>query len=279
MSSENTLDKPLSASERELLRLCEESVRPTPSERMIVERFGPFLAAIETTSAAPWLNSAVPIEPEDDAGTLARSIEEVRRFFQTHERALRFEFSERRWPGLPAALERAGLRAEEREPLLFCAPGELRATAAPGVSFHFLTSEDPDDILGAHQMIRFEERLEGEPPYAPAPAIARLREEVGEGKREFVLAYLDGQIAGTGVGMLHANGVGEIVGIVTLPALRRRGVAASVTSLLAERILAHGGQLVWLSAERPEAQRIYERLGFRRSGDWLAFTETTEAEA
>lgn len=268
--------EPLTASDRALLRFCEESLLLEPSERLIVERIGPFLAQTETTTAESWMNVAAPVEAEDDPRALAGSIEEVRRFFHAHGRAPHFEFSERRWPGLPAALEQAGLRLEEREPLLFCESGALRGVSAPGVSFHLLTPEDPDETLGAHQKIRFDDELEGEPPYAPEQAIARLREQVAEGQREFVLAYLDGQIAGTGVSVALKNGGAEIVGIATQPVYRRRGVAASVTTFLTRRLYDRGARLVWLTSAQPAAQRIYERLGYRRVGDWLAYTEAAE---
>lgn len=268
--------EPLSASDLALLQFAEETLYLEPSERSIVARFGPLLAQVETTTSDSWMNVAVPVEAEDDPLALAESIEEVRRFFQAHERPLRFEFSDRRWPRLPAALEQAGLRLEEREPLLFCEPGALRGVSAPGVSFHILTPEDPDETLGAHQKIRFDDELVGEPPYVPERVIARVRRQVAEGQREFVLAYLDGQIAGTGVSVTLPHGGAEIVGIATHPPLRQRGVAASVTSFLTQRLYARGARLVWLTAAQPAAQRIYERLGYRRIGDWLAYTEADE---
>jgi ribosomal protein S18 acetylase RimI-like enzyme len=269
-------DEPLTASDLALLRFSEESLRLEPSERLIAARFGSLLAQVETTTVDFWMNVAVPVEAEDDPLALAGSIEEARRFFHAHERAPRFEFSDRRWPRLPAALEQAGLRLEEREPLLFCEPDALRGVSAPGVSFHILTPEDPDETLGAHQKIRFDDQLEGKPPYAPEWVIARLRRQVAEGQREYVLAYLGSQIAGTGVSVTLPNGGAEIVGIATQPALRRRGVAASVTTFLTQRLYARGARLVWLTAAQPAAQRIYERLGFRRIGDWLTYTEADE---
>lgn len=58
----------------------------------------------------------------------------------------------------------------------------------------------------------------------------------------------------------------EIVGVATLPAARRRGLGAAVTSALAEHAVNHGVDLVFLSAGSNEVARIYESVGFRRVG-------------
>lgn len=60
--------------------------------------------------------------------------------------------------------------------------------------------------------------------------------------------------------------VSEIVGVGTLPAARRRGLAAAVTSRLVEDAVAHGIDLIFLSAGDEEIARVYARLGFRRVG-------------
>jgi ribosomal protein S18 acetylase RimI-like enzyme len=60
--------------------------------------------------------------------------------------------------------------------------------------------------------------------------------------------------------------VSEIVGVGTLPAARRRGLAAAVTSRLVEDADARGVEVVFLSAGSEEIARVYGRLGFRRIG-------------
>jgi len=56
--------------------------------------------------------------------------------------------------------------------------------------------------------------------------------------------------------------VAEVAGVGTRPALRRRGVAASLTCFLTEQLFAVGGTLAWLSAGDAAAQAVYERVGF-----------------
>lgn len=64
----------------------------------------------------------------------------------------------------------------------------------------------------------------------------------------------------------RAGDVVEIVGVATLPAARRRGLASAVTAALARHALDEGATLVLLSAAEEAVARIYARLGFRRIG-------------
>lgn len=58
----------------------------------------------------------------------------------------------------------------------------------------------------------------------------------------------------------------EIVGVATLPAWRRRGLGAAVTSALVRDAFDRGAALVVLSADSDDVARVYERLGFTRIG-------------
>jgi ribosomal protein S18 acetylase RimI-like enzyme len=64
----------------------------------------------------------------------------------------------------------------------------------------------------------------------------------------------------------RAVGVAEVAGVATLPAFRRQGLAAAVTSVLAAEALRRGRSTVFLSAQDDEVARVYERVGFRRVG-------------
>jgi predicted GNAT family acetyltransferase len=56
--------------------------------------------------------------------------------------------------------------------------------------------------------------------------------------------------------------VSEIAGVGTLPAARRRGLAAAVTSALVGDALGRGIDVVFLSAADEDVARVYRRLGF-----------------
>jgi predicted GNAT family acetyltransferase len=62
------------------------------------------------------------------------------------------------------------------------------------------------------------------------------------------------------------DGVTEIVGVATLPAARRRGIGAAVTSALVTDARSRGVDLVFLSAGSADVARVYARVGFRRVG-------------
>jgi len=98
-----------------------------------------------------------------------------------------------------------------------------------------------------------------------ASTIALLRERLSSG--ESALAAAIGPNGPLGAGSCQlAGGVAEITGVGVLPASRRRGLGAAVTSALAADALARGAEVVFLSATDETVARVYSRLGFRRIG-------------
>ena len=98
----------------------------------------------------------------------------------------------------------------------------------------------------------------------------RWRAELGVPSSVFLLAWLDWEAAGTGVS--HSlKGAAELVGIVTQKALRRRGVAATITSELVRRHFDRGGDFVFLDAAGDEAAKVYAGLGFSPFGVNLVY--------
>ncbi|MFJ8686977.1 GNAT family N-acetyltransferase [Micromonospora wenchangensis] len=99
--------------------------------------------------------------------------------------------------------------------------------------------------------------------------VAALDEEraaIAAGRRLSAVAWTpqDGVLA-SGMAM-RVDDVAEIAGVATLPAARRRGLAAAVTATLARTLRAAGTDLVFLSAGSEDVARIYLRVGFRRIG-------------
>lgn len=96
---------------------------------------------------------------------------------------------------------------------------------------------------------------------APPAAIAEARDRIAADLLVMAAAY-DGE-GPLAVGSHQPVGaVTEIAGVGTLPAARRRGLAAAVTSELVRDALAQGVEVVFLSAQDEAVARLYRRLGF-----------------
>ncbi len=67
------------------------------------------------------------------------------------------------------------------------------------------------------------------------------------------------------------NGAAEIVGVATRADMRRRGVAATVSSSLVARHFESGGDFVFLDAATDGAAKVYEKLGFTTFGANLIY--------
>ncbi|MDQ1537242.1 MAG: hypothetical protein QOE58_1635 [Actinomycetota bacterium] len=75
------------------------------------------------------------------------------------------------------------------------------------------------------------------------------------------------KIGAVGGGSHNPRGVvSEIVGVGTLPAFRRRGLARAVAYLLARHALDNGMTTVFCGAQSSDVARVYEQVGFRQIG-------------
>lgn len=107
--------------------------------------------------------------------------------------------------------------------------------------------------------------LPGTEGQVDAGHVAALRERVRGGRTHMASLWIDGAAVAAG-GHQPLDGVTEIVGVATLPAFRRRGLAAALTSALALDAFERGCELVCLSAGDERVARVYERVGFERVG-------------
>jgi ribosomal protein S18 acetylase RimI-like enzyme len=244
----------------ELSRICEQNANVVSAQNRELIDCGPFRALLDPSTDMIWVNYAVPTGPIDDAQATTAALADLRRAFAQHKRTPRFEFNALPWPMLPSILEGAGFQLQERHPLMVCTPSTFRHVAAPNVAVRFLKADDPSPTLAVAMALQ-SESFGGPAELPPADEIHRLRDQLRAGTLCYAFATLDGMPAGAG-STAPITGVAEVAGIATTPALRRRGVAATLTSFLAGQLFAAGGTLAWLSAGDAAAQAVYERVGF-----------------
>jgi ribosomal protein S18 acetylase RimI-like enzyme len=255
----------------ELSRLCEQNANAVSAQSRTTIDCGPFRALLDPSTDMIWINYAVPIGAIDDAQATTAALAQLRQAFAQHQRRPRFEFNTLPWPKLPSLLESAGFQLQERHPLMVCTPGSFRHFAAPGVTVRFLGGDEPAATLAATMALQ-SESFGGPAELPPADEIKRLRNQLRAGTLCYALATLDGVPAGAG-STAPIDGVAEVGGVATSPALRRRGVAATLTSFLADQLFAAGGTLAWLSAGDAAAQAVYARVGFTVADTRLNYIE------
>jgi mycothiol synthase len=99
-------------------------------------------------------------------------------------------------------------------------------------------------------------------PRERADSAGDLRAQAGP-QRQFLLAEVDGVLAGSGVvGKSDLAGLGMLAARV-LPGWRRRGIGRAVLRVLAERAAGMGFGAVGSNVEDPGSVRFAERYGFR----------------
>lgn len=251
----------------ELLPAVDEYVRQAnrrTCDEVVVE---PFRAYLHRTLRGPWFSYATPFGAWNAAGDVDEPITKLRALFQSRGRRPRFEWTELRWPALAAQLEGAGLSLEARYALMLGTPAGFQSFQADGVEVRFIA--EGDDLQAYQALKSF--GFGGVARLATVEQVAALRDDLREGAR-YVLATLDGEAAGVG-GYISAGQVCEIVSVATLPSLRRRGVATTITGALLADHWARGGTLAWLTAGNAQAEAVYRRLGLRTLGARLCYSE------
>lgn len=226
---------------------------------------GPFVALLHPTDPAPWFNYAMPVEPLDAEPLVLAYLAELQTVFGDHQRTLRFEWTQALWPTLPRLLKHVGLFPESASPQMVCTRASWQPYTARAVTVRLLTTAD--DVYAYRQLTTLGF---GRSPEAVTPAeVAELRQALDNGW-QYGLAELDGHWAGVG-GFKALDGLTEIVAVATHPALRRRGVAATLTSFLVQTHFAQVGEVVFLFAADAAAQAVYARVGFQTCAVRLSY--------
>jgi GNAT superfamily N-acetyltransferase len=101
-------------------------------------------------------------------------------------------------------------------------------------------------------------------------AFEEMLPEVAAGRRVLLAAFDDGELVGTAQ-LIHAHYPNQphradVAKVLVHRAARRRGIARLLMERLEQEALAGGRTLLVLDTATGEAERLYERLGWTRSG-------------
>lgn len=113
---------------------------------------------------------------------------------------------------------------------------------------------------------------------APGAFAATYDEEAGLSEAEWrqrfdmgarFVARVDGRWVGLAGGWLAEPGVVEVFSVWVAPTARRRGVAHALITAVAQWTQSIGAHrlILWVGEDNEPARRLYERLGFRPTGE------------
>jgi ribosomal protein S18 acetylase RimI-like enzyme len=192
------------------------------------------------------------------------------------DQPLEFEWLVDVTPGVGPATESAGLRAVER-PLMHLAREDFRPHPVPeGALVRFVEPGDDLARITAVAMVGFDSPGTDISPIG-TESLAERAARIDAGRLAFngdriareltitAVAFVEGHPVASGSHQ-PMDGLTEIVGVACLPAFRRRGLGAAVTSALARDAFQRQVGTVFLSADDESVARIYGRLGFRTIG-------------
>ena len=232
----------------------------------------PFTLFFHPTDAFPHFNYAIPDEPV--TGNLQPALARLKAEFATHGRQPRFEFIEAFAPQLAGELQQAGFVEEGRQHLMVCTPESY--TPAPALADLRVIPLNADSPLADGQGFLMTQRLGFDPEHAQPPTEDEARAFLQEARG--LVSFLgrwQGEAASAATYTQPHDGVTEIVGVATIPALRRRGIATALTSVAVAAAFAQGADVACLTAGDASAGRVYERIGFRPYATMLAYNTPT----
>lgn len=254
-----------------MINRVDDYLHAVPLSGSVAEQVGPFTLFRSTTV---WPYYARPV-PGSHQTIVPADIDVLRSRCAELDIPLSFEWVVETCPSLGPAAAAAGLEVVDH-PLLVLRREDFRPA----------TSDARCDILAADYGVLRQARAVaalafGDPGTAigtagpadrdakaaevPDSLIEALVDRVGRGVTVPAAAFTDEGMVASGQHQ-PVGSTTEIVGVGTLPSMRRRGLAAAVTSTLVEHAFAHGVDLVLLSAENAAVAAVYERVGFRRIG-------------
>lgn len=250
----------------ELQAYLRHAIRPL---RDVVE-VPPFTIYFSSNSDQTYYNYAIPNFPVGgNRVDINVALNELRAVFASRARQPRFEFVAEYAPELPAVLQAHGFYEETRLQLMLCTPASFMPPVAHP-DLHVVTIDQFSSAEMICESMNVNEH--GFNPDTTPVGLAEaddFRYRLGNGR--MFTAYLNGQAAGAGMYTAPLDGLTELVGIATLEAFRRQGVASALTAHAAYEAFNQGVAAAFLSAADAQAGRVYERVGFQPYATMLAY--------
>jgi GNAT superfamily N-acetyltransferase len=258
--------------ELELLHRIDAYLDAVPRRVTRTEMVGPFTLFVQQGNG--WRYYARPTPGAGDV--TPDDVETVRQRQRSLAQPEAIEWIVELAPSVGPASTDAGLDVVEH-PLMHVPGGAFRAARVPpGVRLEVVGPDQDLALIHAVASIGFAapgtsvgkagpEALDAAADAVTDGVVASAREQLATGNTVTMAAWTDG--SPVAIGSHNPCGeVTEIVGVATLPAYRRRGLAAAVTGALVEDALSRGVRVVCLSADDETVGRVYARLGFETVG-------------
>lgn len=232
------------------------SRRPNPVE------VGPFVIGVDPSTDSRHVNYATP---QPDAVITAADVTALVAAFRQLDRVPRLEYVTSCAPDLEAHLLAAGFTVEGRYEYLACSPTSLRPAALPD-GYELVQPTTDEEFAGT--IAAQNESFGGGFTATPAD-VARVRRTQGLGGVLVGVRAADGTYVGGGQAAAPGAGASEVAGIAVREPYRRRGIAAALTSAITGQVFANGVDVAWLEAGGEDSWRVYERVGYRPTGQRL----------
>jgi GNAT superfamily N-acetyltransferase len=239
-----------------------------PRSAARTEECGPFTLFVGT---GPWPYYARPRLGETHEFT-ADDVRAARARKRALGQPESFEWVHETTPSLLDAAQEAGLEVLQA-PLMVLDRSAWRSPDPPrGLTLRILDGDDA--TLAAARAVQYVGFAA--PGTASGPQGRKERDAAADGggldflrerlrTRVTVMAVAEGELGPVAAGQHQpVDAVTEVVGVATLPNVRRQGLGAAVTGALVEDALEHGAEIVFLSAGSEQIGSVYRRIGFRR---------------
>ncbi|HVS85377.1 MAG TPA: GNAT family N-acetyltransferase [Gaiellaceae bacterium] len=243
------------------LRRVQRAMLDSAAQFRDVERVGPFSATFARSSDHPAFNYAVPDEAAQPSAADVAALVEI---FRARDLRPRLEYVAALGPAVEPALTAAGFAPELRAPLMVLR--HVDASPPPkGIELLQAVSDAHVRAAVAAQHEAYGELGEPSPEW-----LAGVRRSLDAGGAlALALEASTGEAAGAGQCTPPLDGAAELTSIGVRASFRRRGIAAALTSVLAQQMREREVDLVYLTAAGESEARIYARVGFERIGESL----------